>query len=152
MPRCPSQENLYIQRINTVIGHIRENLNDDLSLEALARVAGFSSFHFHRIFKSITGETINEIVTRLCLERAVALLRATPKLSITDAAFLSLPAQRLAYIRVYDSYRRFRQVVKAYYDLDVSVIDFPACQVAAIQCFGDLRQEDIDCAIPIVTL
>ena len=142
MPRCPSQENLYIQRINTVIGHIRENLNDDLSLEALARVAGFSPFHFHRIFKSITGETINEIVTRLRLERAVVLLRATPKLSITDAAFLSLPAQRLAYIRVYDSYRRFRQVVKAYYDLDVSVIDFPACQVAALRRCGDLRQED----------
>jgi AraC family transcriptional regulator len=52
------QENLYLQRINTVIGYARENLNDDLSLEALARMAGFSPFHFHRIFKSISGDTV----------------------------------------------------------------------------------------------
>jgi len=41
---------------------VREHLNDDLSLEALARVAGFSPFHFHRLFKSLTEETINEMV------------------------------------------------------------------------------------------
>jgi AraC family transcriptional regulator len=178
MATRPAQENLYIQRINTVIDHIREHLHDDLPLEALARVAGFSPFHFHRLFKSITGETVNEIVTRLRLERAAVLLRSTPKLSVTDAAFecgfksvavfsrafkkqynlnarqwdrqsplknskngqvlagfprytlenlsdfaeldefevrlRSLPEQRLAYIRVYDSYSKFSQVVEAY--------------------------------------
>lgn len=82
-----TQENLYIQRINAVIGHVREHLNDDLSLESLARVANFSPFHFHRLFKSISGETINEMVTRLRLERAVSLLRSTQRFSITDAAF-----------------------------------------------------------------
>ena len=60
MPTRSPQENLYIQRINTVIDHVRENLNEDLS---------------------------NEMVVRLRLERAVALLRSTPELSITDAAF-----------------------------------------------------------------
>jgi AraC family transcriptional regulator len=181
MQRRPAQENLYLQRINAVIGHVRENLNDDLSVDALAQVAGFSPFHFHRLFKSITGETINEIVTRLRLERAVALLRATPQFSITDVAFecgfksvsvfsrafkrqyglnarqwdrqsalknskngqvlegfprytlenlsdfaerdefevhiRSLPAQRLAYIRVYDSYSKFSRVKEAYHRL-----------------------------------
>jgi AraC family transcriptional regulator len=177
----PVQENLYIQRINTVIDYIREHLNDALPLETLAQVAGFSPFHFHRLFKSITGETLNEIVTRLRLERAVTLLRSTPKLSITDAAFecgfksvavfsrsfkkqynlnarlwdrqsplknskngqvlegfsrytlenlsdfaerdefqvqlRSLPEQQLAYIRVYDSYSKFSQIVEAYHRL-----------------------------------
>jgi AraC family transcriptional regulator len=56
MSTRPAQDNLYIQRINTVIDHIREHLNDDLPLETLARVAGFSHFHFHRLFKSITTE------------------------------------------------------------------------------------------------
>src|SRR5687768_9925011 len=87
MSTRPAQENVYIQRINAVIGYVRENLNDDLSLDTLARVAGFSPFHFHRLFKSITGETINEIVIRLRLERAVMLLRSTPNLSVTQAAF-----------------------------------------------------------------
>jgi AraC family transcriptional regulator len=84
-----AQENLYLQRINAVIHHVRENLTDDLSLDTLAQVAGFSPFHFHRVFKSITKETINDMVVRLRLERAVALLRAAPELSITDAAFES---------------------------------------------------------------
>lgn len=247
------QENLYLQRINLVIRHVRENLKDDLSLDVLARVAGFSPFHFHRLFKSITDETINDMVVRLRLERAVSLLRATPKLSVTEAAFecgfksvsvfsrlfkkqyglnarqwdrqspfknskngqvmdrlprytlehlsdfaeqdafkvqiRSLPQQRLAYIRVYDSYSKFSRVVEAYYrliewyrqrggrleqstlygmsqdnpevtplrlcrfdwcltvpadweaDEDVSVQNFPACQVASIHCLGGIMQE-----------
>jgi AraC family transcriptional regulator len=64
--------NLYIQRINAVIGYVRENLNEDLPLEALAPVAGFSPSHFHRLFQSITEETLNDLVVRLRLERATA--------------------------------------------------------------------------------
>src|SRR5829696_2585351 len=87
MPMRSAQENLYFQRINAVIDHVRENLQDELSLDQLARVAGFSPFHFHRVFKSIAEETVNELVVRLRLERAVSLLRSTSELSITDAAF-----------------------------------------------------------------
>ena len=81
------QHNLYIQRINLVMDYIRQHVTDDLSLETLARVASFSPFHFHRIFKSITGETLNQCVTRLRLERAAALLKTSPGISITEAAF-----------------------------------------------------------------
>ena len=84
-----AQENLYLQRINAVISHVREHLHDELTLESLARVAGFSPFHFHRVFKSITEETVSDMVVRLRLERAAVLLRASPELSITDAAFES---------------------------------------------------------------
>ena len=83
------QENLYLLRINAVISHVREHLHDDLSLDTLARVAGFSPFHFHRVFKSITEETVSDMVVRLRLERAAVLLRASPELSITQAAFES---------------------------------------------------------------
>jgi AraC family transcriptional regulator len=81
------QDNLYLQRINLVLNYIREHLNDDLSVNTLAQVAYFSPFHFHRIFKTITGETLNDVVVRLRLERAVALLRSSPKLPISEAAF-----------------------------------------------------------------
>lgn len=83
------QANLYLQRINQVVNHIRENLDGDLSLEALAQVACFSPFHFHRIFKTLTGQTISDVVLRLRLERAVMLLRADPSMNVTDAAFES---------------------------------------------------------------
>lgn len=82
-----TQNNSYNQRINTVIGYIRQNLNGDLSLNTLAKVANFSPFHFHRIFKFITDETVNDVVVRMRLERAANLLRSIPKLSITAVAF-----------------------------------------------------------------
>src|SRR5262245_54799166 len=81
------QANLYIQRINHVLNYIREHLNDDLSVNTLAQIAYFSPFHFHRIFKTITGETLNDVVVRLRLERAIMLLRSSPKLPISEAAF-----------------------------------------------------------------
>lgn len=80
------QPNLYLQRINIVIDYIREHLADDLSLEMLADLAGFSRFHFHRVFSSIMGETLADFVARLRLERAAALLRADRSMPITDAA------------------------------------------------------------------
>ena len=82
----PSQPNLYLQRINIVIDYIREHLADDLSLETLADLAGFSRFHFHRVFSSIMGETLADFVARLRLERAVALLKADRSMLVTDAA------------------------------------------------------------------
>jgi AraC family transcriptional regulator len=74
-PVTPSRRE-YEQRVNRVIDHIRAHLGDDLSLEALARVAAFSPFHFHRIFRAITGEPVFAFIQRQRLERAaVALLQ-----------------------------------------------------------------------------
>jgi AraC family transcriptional regulator len=85
MPRRPQQENAYGQRLNAVLNYIRENVTGDLTLNTLARVAGFSPFHFHRLFKSLTDETVADCVARLRLERAAALLKAS-NIPITQAA------------------------------------------------------------------
>ncbi len=94
---------LYIHRVNDVFDYIRTHLNDDLSLDVLARIAHFSPFHFHRIFSSMTGETVNECVSRLRLERAVALLRAQPNMPITRVALDS------GFVRVETFSRAFRK-------------------------------------------
>lgn len=80
------QENHYTQRINLVINYIRQHVADDLSLHTLADVAGFSPFHFHRIFKFSTGENLNQTVKRLRLERAATWLKASPQARLTDVA------------------------------------------------------------------
>lgn len=81
-----SQQNLYTQRINEVLNYIRTHVEDDLSLQTLATVAGFSPYHFHRIFTFMTGESLNQAVRRMRLERAAALLKASPTARITDVA------------------------------------------------------------------
>jgi AraC family transcriptional regulator len=62
-----------------VLTHIQEHLDEALDLEELAQVACFSSFHFHRIFAAMTGETIAVYVRRLRLERAAMELRSGAK-------------------------------------------------------------------------
>jgi len=76
----------YVGRVNRVIDHIRENLTGDLRLETLARVASFSPFHFHRVFKSIVGETLNEYIRRFRAQRAAGQLIHNPTLTITEIA------------------------------------------------------------------
>jgi AraC family transcriptional regulator len=75
----------YTQRINRVIDHLRANLDRQVKLEELARVACFSEFHFHRIFGAVSGETLNNFTNRLRLEKAARLLRYTDR-SLTDIA------------------------------------------------------------------
>ena len=103
MKNEPDPRELYISRINDVFDYIRTHLSDDLNLDLLARVAHFSPFHFHRIFSSMTGETVNDCVSRLRLERAVALLRAQPNMPITRIALDS------GFVRVETFSRMFRK-------------------------------------------
>ncbi len=76
----------YVGRVNRVIDYVRANLTGDLRLETLARVASFSPFHFHRVFKSISGETLNDFIRRVRVSTAAMRLLSNPKLSITDVA------------------------------------------------------------------
>ncbi len=62
----------YKNRINRVFQYIDENLDSDLSLNTISEVAFFSPFHFHRIFKIITEETLNEYVTRRRVEKSAS--------------------------------------------------------------------------------
>jgi AraC family transcriptional regulator len=68
-----------MERILRVLTHIQEHLDEVLDLEELARVACFSSFHFHRVFAAVTGETMADHVRRLRLERAAMELRSGSK-------------------------------------------------------------------------
>lgn len=60
----------YRNRINRVFEFIDKNLDADLSLNKVAEVAFFSPFHFHRVFKFVTNETLNQYVTRQRIEKS----------------------------------------------------------------------------------
>lgn len=76
----------YIYRLNRVINYIHANLDQPLSLSGLAAEAGFSPFHFHRIFKSLAGETLGEYLQRARLEKSANLLLSHPGETIIDTA------------------------------------------------------------------
>ena len=76
----------YVERVNRAIDHIVRNLAEPLGLEEVSKAAGFSPFHFHRVFKSLLGETLNQFVKRLRLERALYLMSHAPNRSLTDVA------------------------------------------------------------------
>jgi AraC family transcriptional regulator len=82
----PSTHREYAARMNRVIDHIQAHLSDSLNLEQLASVACFSPFHFHRLFRAWMGETLQEFVHRLRLERAAQLLIFDPFRSISEIA------------------------------------------------------------------
>lgn len=58
---------------------------EPIVLDELADVAALSKFHFHRIYRLLTGETPGDTVRRLRLAQAVALLR-DPAAPVTQAA------------------------------------------------------------------
>ena len=60
----------YARRILRVAEHLEAHLDEDLSLDRLAEVGCLSRFHFHRIWRAHTGETVAETVVRLRLMRA----------------------------------------------------------------------------------
>ena len=74
----------YLQSIYKVIYYIEQNYNDDLSLEELSKVAGFSKYHFHRIFKSIVGENLSQYIRRVRLSSTT--MKFKTNLNITQIA------------------------------------------------------------------
>jgi len=76
----------YTRRVNRVIDHVREHLADDLSLATLARLAAFSPFHFHRVFRAVTGETLFGFIQRLRIEKAATALCHDGERSVLEVA------------------------------------------------------------------
>ncbi|PWT28028.1 MULTISPECIES: AraC family transcriptional regulator [Butyrivibrio] len=95
----------YIDKFNEVLEYIDEHYMENLCLESIAYKAGFSKFHFSRLFKQYTNFTFNEYLTHRRIKAASDLL-AMPDLSITEVSL----AVGFASISTFN--RIFRQVNK----------------------------------------
>lgn len=74
----------YKKRIVKTIQYIDANLDADLSLEKIAEISAYSPFHFHRIFKLITGETLQNYIIRKKIEKSAFLLVVKKDLEIKE--------------------------------------------------------------------
>ena len=100
----PAAEDDWRSRIETVKRRIEERLEEDVPLEALASEANASMFHFHRLFRGFTGETVRSYVRRLRLERAAH------RLTRGDADIL-----QIALDSGYDSHEAFTRAFKRHF-------------------------------------
>jgi AraC family transcriptional regulator len=67
-----TQRALYADRIERVVRHLEQLRGEEVPrVGELAKVAAMSEFHFHRVFRLMTGESIGETVRRVRLARAV---------------------------------------------------------------------------------
>ncbi|MCK4751207.1 MAG: helix-turn-helix transcriptional regulator, partial [Bacteroidales bacterium] len=113
--------NEYIHRINRVVDYIEAHLDDEHSLVTLAQVAHFSPFHFHRIFRALTGETINNYVKRIRLQMAGRMLLNDYRRSVSDIAVQCGFNSTAVFCRAFrDHYRRSTGEFRKYYSEEVS--------------------------------
>lgn len=53
-----------LQLIEKVLYYIDEHIGEELTYERLAEKFGYSSFHFHKIFSSVTELSITEYIRK----------------------------------------------------------------------------------------
>lgn len=76
----------YLRAVNRAIDKIMSDLGSPLPLDAVAAHAGFSPYHFHRIFAAVTGETPGEYTARVRMEQAMIRMSYDRSASLTDIA------------------------------------------------------------------
>jgi AraC family transcriptional regulator len=87
--RSRESTEIYCRRVNRVIDYIKNHLTDPLPIAELARLAHFSPFHFHRIFRSLVGEPLHAFIRRMRLEQAAFRMQYGPKATLTTIALQS---------------------------------------------------------------
>ncbi len=76
----------YAARMHRVLEYIDRHLDEQLDLETVAKVANFSSFHFHRLVTAWMGETLGDYTRRRRLEMAALRLIAQPRVPVLQVA------------------------------------------------------------------
>lgn len=85
-PSTPSgKQHEYVETFMDVCNYITEHCTENLTVDELAAQAGFSKFHFARLFKQFANMSYHEYITQRRLEYAEKLL-IQPGLPITEVS------------------------------------------------------------------
>ena len=74
----------YLNQLEKAVVFIENNLNEDIKVEEVAGMAGYSYYHFHRIFEAVLGENVGNYI------RSRRLTRAANDLLYTDKRILDI--------------------------------------------------------------
>ena len=84
-PDAPRKQEEYIEKFIEICNYISAHCSDELNLEAVASMSGFSKFYFSRLFKQFTNVSFYKYVNQKRIEKAAEML-TEPNISITNAA------------------------------------------------------------------
>jgi len=114
--------------IQETLNYIEQHLKDDLPLQTLAKHAGYSRFHFHRIFKKVIKKSVVDYIRERRMTQAAKDLIHTDQRAIDIALqyrFGSQESFTRAFKKIYDmSPARYRK-------LPINVIDKEEKNMAA---------------------
>lgn len=155
MEQPNDQQPDYQSRINDACRFLEDRLDEDPTLEDVAKAAHFSPFHFHRLFRGLTGETVRGYTRRLRLERAAHHLIHTDKdiLNVAlDAGYSSHEAFTRAFTKRFDvtpsAFRAAKQEARApaaaaHADpITVRFERMPEAEIACVRHVGPYNEVD----------
>jgi AraC family transcriptional regulator len=79
--------NYYYDAVLQAAEFIEDNLTKDIKVQDIVNKVGFSQFHFMRVFRSISGHTINNYIKRRKITEAAKMLLES-NMRIIDIALL----------------------------------------------------------------
>lgn len=146
----------YEARLNRVLDHIHDHLDEALDIDRLAEIACLSPYHWHRIYQGLYGETVAATVRRLRLHRAAGYLAngsmpiaqiaersgysSMQSFSRTFRAMFGMPP---AQYRKHGTHSRFRPLQSGDDEMvmrEVVIRDVPPMQVVTVDHVGSYMQ------------
>ena len=133
----------YQQSVYRVVYYIEQHYAEELTLAELAKISGFSKYHFHRIFQGVIGENLGTFI------RKVRLVKSTGKLfnglSVTEVAMQSGYETPASFAKAFKenygvspkAFSRQRLEQKGEQMLEAKVIDFEPVEVLCVRRTGD---------------
>ncbi|WP_040953006.1 helix-turn-helix domain-containing protein [Gorillibacterium massiliense] len=99
------KQHRYIDKFLQVCNYMNEHCTEDIQVDDLAAIAGFSKFHFARLFKQFTGMSYYSYLNEHRIMHAEKLL-IDPNLSITEVAMRSGFVSLATFNRVFKTYKK----------------------------------------------
>lgn len=132
-----------LERLRRVRALLEARPEEPVDLEAMARTACFSKFHFLRLFKQAYGETPARYLSQLRLERARTLLETTDR-SVTEICFDVGYESLASFTHAFRRHtgvppQRYRRRFVAVPRWPGPILRVPSCFVAMYSAIGDKR-------------
>jgi AraC-like DNA-binding protein len=92
----------HVARLMEVCNYITDHIDENIDMDQLASIAGFSKFHFSRLFKEFTGSSVHDYLTEQRLTAAEQYL-SDPAVNIMDVAMKAGFGSLSTFTRVFKS-------------------------------------------------